>query len=73
MSGPEDEGARSPVAALFDAVADEYDQTGVAACSRTPGSWWGVARAGAILDSARDQDGRVVVWQDIRYTLGVAR
>ena len=31
-----------------------------------------VARAGAHLDRARDEDGNVVVWQDIRYTLGVA-
>jgi ubiquinone/menaquinone biosynthesis C-methylase UbiE len=31
-----------------------------------------VARAGAHLESARDDDGDVVVWQDIRYTLGVA-
>ncbi len=29
MTGPEDQGARSPVAALFDAVADDYDQTGI--------------------------------------------
>ena len=29
MSGPEEQGARSPVAALFDTVADEYDQTGI--------------------------------------------
>jgi SAM-dependent methyltransferase len=32
-----------------------------------------VSRAAAVLESARDEDGRVVVWQDIRYTLGVAR
>ena len=31
-----------------------------------------VTRAGAILEAARDEDGRVVVWQDIRYTLGMA-
>ena len=29
MSGPEDAGTRSPVAALFDTVADDYDQTGI--------------------------------------------
>ena len=28
------------------------------------------ARAGEILDEARDESGRVVVWQDMRYTLG---
>ena len=32
-----------------------------------------VARAGAAPRGRRDEDGRVVVWQDIRYTLGVAR
>ena len=31
-----------------------------------------VARAGEHLEDARDDDGKVVVWQDIRYTLGVA-
>ena len=31
-----------------------------------------VARAGALLEDARDENGDVVVWQDIRYTLGVA-
>ena len=31
-----------------------------------------VSRAGAHLESARDEDGKVVVWQDIRYTVGVA-
>ena len=31
-----------------------------------------VSRAGAHLESARDEDGEVVVWQDIRYTVGVA-
>ena len=29
------------------------------------------ARAAEILDDARDESGRVVVWQDMRYTLGV--
>lgn len=29
-------------------------------------------RAAAHLEAARDEDGQVVVWQDIRYTLGVA-
>ena len=28
------------------------------------------ARAAQLLDSARDDSGRVVIWQDIRYTLG---
>ena len=28
------------------------------------------ARAAEILDDARDETGRVVVWQDIRYTVG---
>ncbi len=28
------------------------------------------ARAAQILDDARDESGRVVVWQDMRYTLG---
>jgi ubiquinone/menaquinone biosynthesis C-methylase UbiE len=32
-----------------------------------------VARAGEHLEGARDEKGSVVVWQDIRYTLGVAR
>ena len=32
-----------------------------------------VSRAGAVLEGARDESGRVVVWQDIRYTVGVAR
>lgn len=31
-----------------------------------------VARVGEHLESARDENGSVVVWQDIRYTLGVA-
>ncbi|WP_344131182.1 hypothetical protein [Pedococcus bigeumensis] len=31
-----------------------------------------VERAGEHLEGARDEDGSVVVWQDIRYTLGVA-
>jgi ubiquinone/menaquinone biosynthesis C-methylase UbiE len=31
-----------------------------------------VARAAAHLEGARDEDGQVVVWQDIRYTLGRA-
>jgi SAM-dependent methyltransferase len=31
-----------------------------------------VARAGRHLEAARDEDGDVVVWQDVRYTLGVA-
>ena len=32
-----------------------------------------LARAGEILDAARDDTGRVVIWQDMRYTLGTAR
>jgi SAM-dependent methyltransferase len=31
-----------------------------------------LARAGEHFETARDEDGSVVVWQDIRYTLGVA-
>ena len=31
-----------------------------------------LARAGEILDAARDDTGRVVIWQDMRYTLGTA-
>jgi ubiquinone/menaquinone biosynthesis C-methylase UbiE len=31
-----------------------------------------LVRAGEILDAARDDTGRVVIWQDMRYTLGTA-
>jgi ubiquinone/menaquinone biosynthesis C-methylase UbiE len=31
-----------------------------------------LARAGEILDGAHDDTGRVVIWQDMRYTLGTA-
>ena len=31
-----------------------------------------LVRAGEILDAARDDTGRVVIWQDMRYTIGTA-